>query len=746
MTDTAPRHPDPITAALGYAALGWRVVPIRPGAKAPTLPDWTRAATNDPDMIRQWWQGLYRGHGVGIACGWVDGRCLFVLDVDGPSHGADGEAVLADLEGDYQPLPDTVEAVTGSGGRHLYYWADREVRNEAGQSLGRGLDVRGVGGQVLAAPTVHPNGQAYAWVDGHAPDEREPADAPGWLLALLERPEPISEPRQKVAATDRPGDLWAAATTWDSLLTADGWTLGHVDRTGEEHWIRPGKTKREGTSATVNYKGSDTLKVFTSSMAGHGLIEEQTYSKLGYLAATRFDGDHAAAASWLAANGWRDHDELEGLTTSPVATPLPPLVELDPDNGWAVAADEHVRAILAGEYTRPEPTILARPDGRFLLYPAKVHFISGEPSAGKTWVAMVAAAEVMAAGGHVMLIDWEDHLQTAVLRLQALGVPHDHIAERFHYVTPGQALKGGSVPPEILELAGRCQLVVIDSVGEAMADVGVSQDSDDDVATWGRRVPRALAACGPAVLDLDHVVKNPDSRGRWPIGSQRKLSAIDGAGYQIHVITPFSAHQAGSVKLVCAKDRHGNYATGENVLLMSFTPRAGGELEVTVDLDESQAEDGSPRPVHVMGNVSEFLETAGPSSGRQINKGVQGSGDAIIKVALAVLLAEGNVTVQKGSRGNIWTLVRPFKGPDESLRELATPPAEGSYPQAKSPETAPRPTASDRVQTRSPAVPRPTASDRVPAHDVVVAGPDAVDGLREGQSDTQKHPDRVQLI
>ena len=161
--------------------------------------------------------------------------------------------------------------------------------------------MRGDGGQIVAPPSIHPNGNTYQWDAGLGDDI---AEAPEWLLELV-CAEPATETTERTVAapTDRPGDRWAASTTWGELLERDGWQLHHVDRDGEHHWTRPGKELRDGTSATTGYKGSDVLKVFTSSMRAAGLDEEQTYTKLGYLASTRFDGDHSAAAAALAAQG-----------------------------------------------------------------------------------------------------------------------------------------------------------------------------------------------------------------------------------------------------------------------------------------------------------------------------------------------------------------------------------------------------------------------------------------------------------
>ena len=70
------------------------------------------------------------------------------------------------------------------GGVHLYYAIpdDLQVRNTAGEhgraGLGPNIDVRGRGGYVVLAPSIHPSGRRFQWINPH----ERPADLPGWLL------------------------------------------------------------------------------------------------------------------------------------------------------------------------------------------------------------------------------------------------------------------------------------------------------------------------------------------------------------------------------------------------------------------------------------------------------------------------------------------------------------------------------------------------------------------------------------
>jgi Bifunctional DNA primase/polymerase, N-terminal/Primase C terminal 1 (PriCT-1) len=164
-----------LKAALSLAEMGLRVFPCQPRDKIPVTARGVHDATAEPERIQNWW-GRISDLNVGIATGAVSG--FWVLDVDG----AEGEGSLRKLEAEHCALPSTIEVITGKG-RHLYFRIGEHgaVKNSASQ-IAPGLDVRGDGGYVLAPPSIHPSGRAYAWsVDSIA----EFADAPDWLYALI---------------------------------------------------------------------------------------------------------------------------------------------------------------------------------------------------------------------------------------------------------------------------------------------------------------------------------------------------------------------------------------------------------------------------------------------------------------------------------------------------------------------------------------------------------------------------------
>jgi hypothetical protein len=142
---------------------------------------------------------------------------LAVLDVD-PRHGGDATlALLGTTKG--LSLPATLTALTGGGGRHhvLSIGGGRRVPNTSGRLPGigetPGLDIRGDGGYVVVAPSLHRSGTRYQWAS--------PAQAPAPLPHWLAKPPP--PPRPPVPAGDAPNERYAAAVLTreaDAVATA----------------------------------------------------------------------------------------------------------------------------------------------------------------------------------------------------------------------------------------------------------------------------------------------------------------------------------------------------------------------------------------------------------------------------------------------------------------------------------------------------------------------------------------------
>ena len=167
-----------LAAALEYAWIGWRVVPLHSPTdtgcscddpecdhvgKHPRIKGWQSRATTDPDIIRRWWRD-WPAANVGIATG----NGLLVIDRD---HG--------DLPGD-MPAGPVVE--TGRGEHYYLAHPDQLLSNNVDVD-DLGFDVRTAGGLVVAPPSRHESGTTYQW--RNPPQTALPA-APEWLINILE--------------------------------------------------------------------------------------------------------------------------------------------------------------------------------------------------------------------------------------------------------------------------------------------------------------------------------------------------------------------------------------------------------------------------------------------------------------------------------------------------------------------------------------------------------------------------------
>jgi hypothetical protein len=141
----------------------------------------------------------------------------------------------------------------------------------------------------------------------------------------------------------------------------------------------------------------------------------------------------------------------------------------------------------------PPPKMLGRSDGECLLYAGKVHLFAGEPEGAKGWLAMLTAKERIAAGEHVLYVDFEDEAAAAVDRLVALGVSADAIAARFHYLRPDEPLNdaGRAAIERGLETFGPT-LAVIDGLTDGLAIHGIDLRDNTEVANWMRDLPQGL--------------------------------------------------------------------------------------------------------------------------------------------------------------------------------------------------------------------------------------------------------------
>jgi hypothetical protein len=182
---------EPIKAqALAYARRGFRVIALhgsrngvctchlgaqcRTGGKHPIDNGWQTADRMTVDEIESTWT-QHPEWNLGIATGRASG--IFVVDIDPHAGGLESGKALA-IEHRWSS-DETYRVKTGSGGFHLYYrMPDWDLGNSVGK-LAPGIDIRAIGGQVVAPPSVSTKG-TYEIVH-----DVPIIDAPDWLLEAI---------------------------------------------------------------------------------------------------------------------------------------------------------------------------------------------------------------------------------------------------------------------------------------------------------------------------------------------------------------------------------------------------------------------------------------------------------------------------------------------------------------------------------------------------------------------------------
>ena len=161
--DNTPTVYDMLPYALQYAQAGFRVFPLSPCDKMPLQGSkGLNEATNNLDKIRQWWN-TNPFYNIGCATG----GDIVVIDIDeGTDNKGDnksGEDSIMQWQEENGPLPNTLTAISGKGGRHLYYRTTHKCSSKTG--VIKNVDIRAEGGYIVLPPSIHPNGNRYTWVD-----------------------------------------------------------------------------------------------------------------------------------------------------------------------------------------------------------------------------------------------------------------------------------------------------------------------------------------------------------------------------------------------------------------------------------------------------------------------------------------------------------------------------------------------------------------------------------------------------
>jgi hypothetical protein len=191
-----------------------------------------------------------------------------------------------------------------------------------------------------------------------------------------------------------------------------------------------------------------------------------------------------------------------------------------------------------------------------VLYRGKRHAVSGPPEALKTVFSNILGLEHLRAGhGAFALIDFEMDARDVRCMLGELGATAAEL-ENVHYFAPDG-------PPQQEDLdalvAAEVRLVVIDAAAGAYDVSGLDDNKRADAERFGQLWIKPLWRLGITTVLIDHVVKNEEARGRFAIGSERKLGAVD-VHLGLHPVKHLTRGGRGIVRIQTHKDRPGHLA------------------------------------------------------------------------------------------------------------------------------------------------------------------------------------------
>jgi hypothetical protein len=308
--------------------------------------------------------------------------------------------------------------------------------------------------------------------------------------------------------------------------------------------------------------------------------------------------------------------------------------------------------------------------------------VYAEPDGLKSWEEAVVCLEAIRGGRNVIWVDFEMNAPIMLDRLRSLGATDEEIA-RFAYVRPSDPLTDEATRARVEALVEQLDpaAVVIDAMAGVLALHGLSAKSDDDIERLYSLILRPFRRPSTALRIIDHVVKDRESRGRWPTGSQRKLGGAD-VGLTLELIKPFSRGGTGKARIRVTKDRLGGmprpYAAELTLTSDADTGRITWALE---PVGETTDPEHDWRPTVLMDRVLEFLSRHdGPATRTQIKTGTGGKSEYVGQAIDFLLLDERIIETPGARNAKLISLPPAVPVPDPFPEQLGTTERERPVP------------------------------------------------------------------
>ncbi|TFV78377.1 hypothetical protein E4P39_03950 [Blastococcus sp. CT_GayMR19] len=657
-------------AAQEYIDAGWSPIPLPHKEKAPPPTGWTGYSGRwvTAEDAARWSAG--GAHNIAVRAGET------VLGIDVDSYKDAGAETIAEAQARLGELPATFRSSAREDGSGILWFRVPAGRKWKGQ-LGAGVEIVHHGHRyAVVGPSVHPEGMVYGWTDdvglpmGGPPHIDElPALPEAWVAELDNGS--ADDVDAKASVTASKAHAWIAELPGGepcrAMQRSLDRVLGNLGEPGGRHevaskaqlnLIRMGEQGHDGAGQALEMLENAFVKAVAPERPG-GVDDAQREWERGLTGAV---GIASATITPEADRGCCGDRPSAADDFSDPGTP----------STWTGL---DLSGFIDGTHKPVEPELLLRDDGVALLYPGLTHSIHGESESGKSMVAQYECVQRLRAGEAVLYLDFESDPASIVERLRVLGADMAAAAERFVYLQPASDPHVGKAEhAAFLATLDRhpYSLVVIDGVSESMDALGMDvKDPNASATEWARKLPRFVAdRTGAAVVQIDHVTKNAESRGRFAIGGQAKMSVLTGAAYALDVRSPVGRGLRGELVMRVAKDRPG-FVRGKSGAAGADRTQEAARIVVDSTGDWLQFSVLAPAPVtapdekaeRMKERVAEFLGELGPdhdgASATLVRKGVTGKNDDI-DAALNALVADGWVSRSTKGQALLHKLVRPY--------------------------------------------------------------------------------------
>lgn len=494
-------------AALELTKHGLHIFPCTP-EKEPMVVAWERSAFNSPFAVCTRWDGAPQA----LPAIPVGAHGLVVIDCDRKHEGIDGVAAFTALCAKHGiDLSNAFVVETPSGGLHFYWRSDIAYGNSRG-SLPEGIDVRGVGGYVIAPGATLPDGRAYRLIGGSwdtLPVLSEPLT--GFLKAKRGEPSPETSPTL-VRTTERERAYAAQALAHEVAALAA---------------MRAG----EGRNARLNRAAHAIGTIIGAGWLERREAEEALWNAAALNGYRAKDGDGVA---------WRT---LQSGIEAGITSPRAPLSASEtPD--WI---RQSIANILQTEQHR-KPAILARANSKrsvTLIQGAaiqerpiawlwdqylplgKLTLLAGAGGTGKSTIAFNLAGTITTAGvwpdgtrcarpGNVLIWSSEDDpADTIKPRLMAVGADEQRygviagVVDEQGISSPFDASRDMDALREAVSSIGGISLLIIDPIVSAVTG---DMNKANEVRRSLQTIVDFAAEANCAVLGITHFAKGTAGR------------------------------------------------------------------------------------------------------------------------------------------------------------------------------------------------------------------------------------------